>query len=247
MQPGVFLTAEWRHLAMLNYAVDPEALRPLTPAGTELDAWQGRTFVSLVAFMFLRTRLLGIPVPFHCNFEEVNLRFYVRRKDPAVGHGQWRRGVVFIKEIVPRLAVALVARVVYNENYSAMPMRHALELENGRVKPGGSARYGWRWRGRWNELSVVARGTPEPPPAGSEAEFITEHYWGYTAQRGGGCAEYAVEHPPWRVCQAGQSMLDCDAEALYGRQWGKFLSGEPTSAFLAEGSPVAVRRGVRIA
>src|SRR5262245_60741200 len=120
-----FLTAEWRHLVMLNYEIDPAALRARVPAGTELDSWNGKTFVSLVGFRVLRTRVLGVPVLFHRSsigkgisrtswgsFEEVNLRFYVRRRAPE----GWRRGVVFVKEIVPKAAVAAVARWVYNEN-----------------------------------------------------------------------------------------------------------------------------------
>ncbi|HTO08358.1 MAG TPA: DUF2071 domain-containing protein, partial [Myxococcota bacterium] len=118
----VFLTAEWRDLAMLNYEIDPAVLEPRVPAGTELDAWSGRTFVSVVGFRFLRTRVLGVPVPYHVDFDEVNLRFYVRRKSGA----DWRRGVVFVKEIVPRRAIALVARVAYAENYVAHPMRHSI-------------------------------------------------------------------------------------------------------------------------
>ena len=91
MDPRPFLTARWRYLAMLNYEVPPEALAPLVPAGTELDSWQGKTFVSVVGFLFLDTRVLGIAIPGHRDFEEVNLRFYVRRK--AAGRLAARRGL----------------------------------------------------------------------------------------------------------------------------------------------------------
>ncbi len=40
-----FLKAEWRHLAMLNYAVDPALLAPHLPAGCELDFFGGQTFL----------------------------------------------------------------------------------------------------------------------------------------------------------------------------------------------------------
>src|SRR3954468_20670393 len=122
--PRIFLAAEWRYLAMLNYQVDPAILHPHLPRGTELDIWNGRHYISLVGFRFLNTRVLGVPIPFHRNFEEVNLRFYVRRKGPE----GWRRGVVFIAEIVPRFAIAAVARLFYNENYVALPTRHKLDL-----------------------------------------------------------------------------------------------------------------------
>lgn len=241
-QSRVFLTAEWKYLAMLNYEIEPAVLRPLVPVGTELDTWGGKTFVSVVGFLFLKTKVLGLPIPFHRNFEEVNLRFYVRR-NAADG---WRRGVVFVKEIVPRFAIATVARVVYNENYAAMPMQHAIDFEDGTLKSNGAVQYIWRYRGEWNSLRVKTVGAAQPLVAGSEEEFITEHYWGYAAQRDAGCAEYQVEHPPWRVWQAEESELRCNVAALYGAQYADALSGKASSAFVADGSPILVRKGVRL-
>lgn len=219
---------------MLNYEVDPAILLPRVPRGTELDQWQGRTLVSMVGFLFLRTCVLDIAVPFHQDFEELNLRFYVRRN----ANGEWRRGVVFVKEIVPRRAVATVARVLYNENYVAMPMRHAVSAD--------TVEYGWRAAGRWNSIRAERRGEPSPLVAGSEEEFITEHYWGYAKQRDGGTVEYQVEHPPWRVWQALDPRLDCDVAALYGNEFEPALRAKPASAFIADGSPVTVRRGQRL-
>ena len=238
-QAGRFLSAEWRTLVMLNWEVDPDLLRPLVPRGTELDAWQGKTFVSAVGFLFLDTRLFGIPMPFHRNFEEVNLRFYVGREGPE----GWRRGVCFVREIVPRLAIATIARWVYNEAYVAYPMRHGGNV----AANGGSAEYGWRRGGRWESLRATFSGAPNPLEAGSVEEFITEHYWGYTAQRDGGTIEYRVEHPSWRVWRANEAALDADVAALYGPQFAAPLATPPSSAFVADGSPVVVRRAVRIA
>jgi len=246
METGIFLTAEWRWLAMINYEIDPAILRPRVPHGTELDSWQGHTFVSVVGFLFLNTRVLGLPVPFHRNFEEVNLRFYVRRKGPE----GWRRGVVFIKEIVPRRAIATVAQVVYNENYEAMPMRHRLETESAarevKLRQNGAVEYAWRRGGRWNSLNVRAKDEARTLVPGSEEEFITEHYWGYAAQGQGGTVEYKVEHPPWRVWQTSEAEFECDVERVYGPQFISALCARPSSAFIAEGSPVIVRRGVKI-
>jgi uncharacterized protein YqjF (DUF2071 family) len=240
---GRFLSAEWRDLIMLNYELDPARLAPFVPAGTELDEWEGKTFVSMVGFMFLRTRVLGLALPFHVNFEEVNLRFYVRREGPE----GWRRGVVFLKEIVPRAMIAWVARAVYNERYVALPMRHQIKRVDDEIE----VEYGWRTSGpaaRWNTMKVAARGAPQDMVDGSEAQFIAEHYWGYAAQRDGRCVEYRVEHPPWRVWTAERAALSCDAAALYGPAFADILDGgqAPSSAFLAEGSEVIVRRGARV-
>jgi uncharacterized protein YqjF (DUF2071 family) len=233
-QPREFLTARWQWLAMLNYEVEPATLLPFVPAGTELDSFDGITYASMVGFLFLDTRVLGYPVPFHRDFEEVNLRFYVRRK-AADG---WRRGVVFIKEIVPRRAIATIARVVYEENYVRLPMRHRLD--------GPMVRYEWRLRDRWNSLQVRAQGEPSLPAPGSTEAFITEHYWGYTARRRGPSLEYRVEHAPWRVWQVADASLTCDAGVLYGPAFAEVLSRPPWSAFLAEGSPVTVCQATKI-
>ena len=238
---GKFLTAEWRHLAMLNYEIDPAYLLSFVPDGTELDSWNGKTFISVVGFLFVNTKMRGVAIPFHTDFEEVNLRFYVRR----LGDEGWRRGVVFIKEIVPKPAIAAVARLVYNENYIALPMRHVITAASF-SPPALGVEYSWRFKNRWNCLQVKTKGSLQPIAAGSEEEFITEHYWGYARQKDGGCMEYQVEHPPWRVWQVSDCVLDCDAAGLYGETFAESLQGTPSSAFLAEGSPVVVRQGVKL-
>ena len=226
---------------MLNYRIDPGVLQPWIPAGTDLDSFHDRTYVSVVGFHFLNTRVRGVAIPFHRHFEEVNLRFYVRRRGPE----GWRRGVVFIRELVPRLAIALVARTVYNEPYAAVPMTHRWD-NSPAPNQHSTAAYGWKWRGTWNEMTVGVRGEPLPMVPGSEAEFIAEHYWGYTAQRDGSTLEYQVEHPPWRVWPAEEATLTGDMAGCYGEKLGRFLAGPPASAFLAEGSAVQVFGGVRI-
>jgi len=242
MESKKFLSAEWRFLAMINYEIDPAILLPLVPQGTELDTWQGKTFISEVGFLFLNTRLLGAPIPFHRNFEEINLRFYVRRK----AEDGWRRGVVFVKEIVPRWAIATVARIFYNENYVARRMWHGTDLMGISFTKSGIVEYGWMERSARNYFRVKTIGEPHPLATGSEEEFITEHYWGYAAQRDGGTVEYRVEHPPWRVWQVSEAEFDCDIENVYGKHFSHILNANPSSAFVAEGSPIIVRRGVRL-
>jgi uncharacterized protein YqjF (DUF2071 family) len=237
-----FLAAEWRHLAMLNYEVEPALLQARVPQGIELDFWDNRTFVSLVGFRFLDTRIVGLPVPFHVNFEEINLRFYVRRK----AEEGWRRGVVFVKEIVPRTAIALTARRLYNENYVALPTSHS--IRHGPDNEIEAARYSWHFQGRENSIEVVTSGPACDMADGSEAEFIAQHYWGYAVQRGGGTVEYSVEHSEWRrIWHCSSGRFEGDAAAMYGPEFADCLSGAPSSVFLADGSAVRVHRGRRIA
>jgi uncharacterized protein YqjF (DUF2071 family) len=235
----VFLSAEWRDLVMLNYEVDPRLLSPYVPPGTELDSFRGKTFVSLVGFRFLRTKLLGfLTIPFHSNFDEVNLRFYVRRQEGATV----RRGVVFLREIVPRRAIANVARLVYGEHYTRHPMRHSIDREGACY----AAKYEWQFDGRWCHLFARATGIPGTPLEGSLEQFITKHFWGYSRKRDGVCFEYYVAHEPWRVWMANSAGFEGDGDTLYGSGFGRVLAREPDSAFLADGSSVQVFLGGRI-
>jgi len=237
-----FLTASWRHLAMLNYDIAPEVLRPFVPAGTELDDWQGRTFASLVGFRFLDTRVLGVAIPFHRDFDEVNLRFYVRCK-AADG---WRRAVVFVKEIVPRPMIAWTARALYGENYVTARMSHHIDVDDGTSARPRAVSYSWWLHGRKNRIDLGVDGEPREAAPGSVEEFITEHYWGYARRRGGHTTEYRVEHPRWKVCSAATARLDCDVAGVYGSRFAPFLSVPPASAFLADGSEVTVFKGRRL-
>jgi len=236
--PSPFLTAEWRWLAMLNYEIDPAVLQPFVPAGVELDDFDGRTYVSMVGFHFRYAKVRGMAFPWHEHFEEVNLRFYVRRN----AGGETRRGVVFIKELVPRWAIAWTARRFYNENYISVPMSHRIHKYGLQRR----ATYEWTLGGQQNYLEARAECEPCEPADGSLEAFITEHYWGYVKQRDGGTLEYQVEHPRWRVWTAQEADFHCDVARLYGGEFAPFLTHTPASAFIADGSPVSVYPGVRI-
>jgi uncharacterized protein YqjF (DUF2071 family) len=220
---------------MLNYAVEPSMLRPLVPSGTELDSWQGITFVSLVGFLFANTRILGLPIPRHRTFEEVNLRFYVRRRV----EGEERRAVTFIRELVPRSMIARVARLVYNEPYLALPMRHRFGAPSMDGVP-EAVEYGWQLSSGWAGVSVQSTGAGRSAEVGSQEEFITEHYWGYTKQRDGSTVEYRVAHPAWRVWSVRNPRVTGDMSQLYGEEFARVLNAPPASAFLADGSAVTV-------
>lgn len=224
---------------MANYAVDPAILKNYVPHLTELDYFDGKCYVSLVGFMFLDTKVLGLSIPFHRNFEEFNLRFYVRH----FAEGEWKRGAVFIKEIVPKPAITWVANTFYGEHYVTLPMRH----ETTMLADGSKAiEYGWRLAGNWNYLKVKTQPTAKPLQPGSEEEFITEHYWGYTKLGNEKTSEYQVEHPRWEVRKVSDTEINIDAVKLYGEPFGEVLSRVPDSVFVADGSEVLVRRGRKI-
>jgi uncharacterized protein YqjF (DUF2071 family) len=235
------LAAEWRDLVMLNFEVDSRVLAPHVPAGTELDRWHDAAFMSIVGFQFLQARLFGVPVPFHSGFPEVNLRFYVRRRT-ADG---WRRGVVFLHEIVPKRAVACVARA-FGENFRRLPMRSRIDRN-----PNGASllcvEYSWQLTGRPQLLALEPReDAPQPSEPGSLDEFIVEHYWAYTALPRGRTREHFVVHPPWWIAPATNVAFDADVREFYGPQFAHFLRRRPISAFWANGSEVRVYRAAML-
>jgi uncharacterized protein YqjF (DUF2071 family) len=232
--PNTFLTAEWRKLAMANYSIDEKLLLKYLPKKTELDLWQGRCYVSLIGFMFMETRLMGFKIPFHVNFEEVNLRFYVRYLDGQ----EWKRGVVFIKEIVPKPGLSFIANTLYNEHYETMPMRHSWEQEDGKLY----VSYEWK-KNAWNSFSITTKDRPSPIVSGSEEEFITEHYWGYTESFPGKTSEYGVQHPRWEVYKTLDYSVNVDFQDVYGAEFAFLQQEKPVSVFLAEGSEVSVKQG----
>lgn len=226
-----FLKAEWRKLAMANYVVDPEILKPYLPPKTELDTWNDRNYVSLVGFMFLNTAIKGIRVPLHTNFEEVNLRFYVKYSEGDTV----KRGVVFIKEIVPKPMLSFVANTIYKENYETMPMSHSWIFSSE------VANVEYRWKKKdWNIFGVSTEKKPVPIQSGSEEEFITEHYWGYTKVEANRSLEYEVAHPKWDVYPMRTYKIDVDFGNVYGPAFGFLSNQKPVSVFLAEGSEIAV-------
>ena len=233
----IFLSAAWRRLLLLNYRIEPEALQPFLPPHTELDLWNDICYVSLVGFMFQNTRVKGLKIPFHVNFEEINLRFYVRRRDPE--SGDWRRGVVFIREIVPKPAIAWVANTLYRERYVTRRMWHRWA-----ESPSGlEVEYAWREAGHWQAFGVQAGIDAQDLKAGSEAEFITEHYWGYAAWDRQSSMEYQVEHPRWQVYPVHSWHCSVDFSLVYGPAFAALNTAVPLSVFLAEGSDVVIRKG----
>jgi uncharacterized protein YqjF (DUF2071 family) len=226
----LFLTAEWRKLAMVNYLVDPGRLQKYVPQKTELDSWNGQYYVSLVAFMFQNTTVKGCRIPYHINFEEVNLRFYVKYKD---GH-EWKRGVVFIREYVPLPMVTLVANSLYEEHYQTVPMQHRWVVQ----QEGVAVRYSWK-RKEWHSLMVEAENNPALIQAGSEEEFITQHFWGYS-QKKRATSEYHVQHELWQAYPVRQFEIDVNFSMCYGDEFAYLNDIKPHSVYLVEGSPVKV-------
>ncbi|WP_343688724.1 DUF2071 domain-containing protein [Chitinophaga sp.] len=227
-----FLSAEWRNLLMINFQADPAVLQRYLPYRTELDTWNDTHYVSLVGFMFKNTRVRGLSIPFHRHFEEVNLRFYVRYK----AGNEWKRGVVFIKELVPKYAITFVANTIYKEKYATHPMRHRWEITAEEM----DVSYEWKVGRHWNHLTAKVDKAPQAIAADSEAAFITDHYWGYTHMGVDKTGEYQVTHPQWRIHRMIGYSYHVDTAALYGEAFVPTLSQQPISALLAEGSAITV-------
>lgn len=238
MNRKVFLTGEWNDLLMANYKVTPEILTEFLPYKTELDYFEGDCYVSLVAFVFNNVRIKGFKIPFHVNFPEVNLRFYVRYRSGET----WKRGVVFVRELVPRAAIALVANTLYKERYASAPMRltHELSAEQNKI------RHRWKWKGKWNSFAASSLRSTIPIDNRSQEDFITDHYWGYSSVGEKTTNEYAVEHPRWELHPLIDSKIDCDFGSLYGSKFEELNGRKPDSVFHAAGSAVLIREKVVI-
>ncbi|MEO6252170.1 MAG: DUF2071 domain-containing protein [Ferruginibacter sp.] len=236
--PSPFLTAAWERLIMANYIVDASLLTPYLPHKTALDIFNGKIYVSLVGFMFMNTRIMGLKIPFHINFEEVNLRFYVKHND----NGEWKRGTVFIKEIVPKPAISFVANTLYHEQYATKRMKNRI-TESGNEM---TVSYHWKHAGNWNRIEATVDKTAQPMAPGSGEEFIAEHYWGYSKYNDTTTFEYQVQHPAWKIYPVKNYLIACDFRALYGETFSELTTAKPDSVFVAEGSDIAVLKKRRL-
>jgi uncharacterized protein YqjF (DUF2071 family) len=233
-----FLTAEWRKLIIANYLIDKDVLKKYLPYKTELDLWEGDCYVSLVGFLFQNTKVLGIKVPMHINFEEVNLRFYVKYND----NKKWKRGVVFIKELVPRPALSFIANTIYKEHYYTVPMSHSFLNRDRKLE----VEYTWKYNTIEQRLKVTASDTLTNIPEKSKMEFITEHYWGYTKINENKTFEYEVTHPRWQAYEVLDHEIIVDFELVYGKDFGFMNALSPASIMLAEGSLITVKNKRRV-
>lgn len=228
-----FLKAKWKNLALFNYEMDAKILEKYLPNGTDIDLWNNKCYVSLVGFMFQNTKVLGIKIPFHVDFEEVNLRFYVKRFE----NGEWKRGVVFIKEIVPKKAITFIANTLYHEHYETHKMRHGI-IENERTN---TFIYQWENDKKWNSIQVETKKNPVKIAIDSEAEFITEHYFGYTKIDKEITFEYEVQHPRWEQLEVLNYSVAVDFKKTYGKDFEFLQNANPISVFLATGSDITVK------
>jgi len=228
----VFLKAKWENIIMANYEIDPELLLPFLPKGVSLDLYNGKAYVSLVGFMFKNTKLFNVPIPFFGSFEEINLRFYVVRKEGNMS----KRGVVFINETIPYQTVAWIANKLYKEHYTAVPTKHQLNT-NGESK---QIKFEWLLQKKWNSIAVQYESKTEPMKTGSLEKFIYEHYYGYTKINGLQTEEYQLRHPSWKIHKTTDYKIDCDFENMYGKSFSILNQTQPTEVFIAEGSDVSI-------
>jgi len=221
---------------MANYKVPADILHKYLPYKTEIDLWNDICYVSLVGFMFLNVKVKGVRIPLHTDFEEVNLRFYVRHRDEKTN--EWKRGVVFIKEIVPKPAIVFVANTIYKENYETMKMEHEWRIYDNKL----GISYSWK-KEDWYNIKVISESSDKSIQPGSEEEFITEHYWGYTKIGDKKTSEYGVEHPRWNQYAVLNYEINADFGKLYGSEFSFLSKEKPVSVILAEGSEIKVKEG----
>lgn len=223
----LFLQAKWENLCLFTYSVPPEILSPYVPAGLEADTLNGRAFVSLVAFDFHDTKVKGIKFPFHVNFPEINLRFYVKNKV--------RRGVVFICELVPRYFIALFANMLYNENYKTIKMKSNV-VSNDEM----TVIHNLSIDGHNYSMNIKADNKPYTPSEETPEHFFKEHEWGFGKSKSGDTLVYRVEHPEWEIFPVKSYELDFNFGLVYGNKWSFLNKEKPVNIMLARGSEIKV-------
>jgi uncharacterized protein len=229
---ATFLKANWENIIMANYALAPEVLQPFLPRGVELDLYNGKAYVSLVGFMFKDTTIFKIPIPYFGTFEEINLRFYVKRKDGDIE----KRGVVFINETIPYKIVAWMANKLYKEHYTTIPTKHSIKINDDNKQ----IEYYWKINKVWNSIVVNATTENTEMQKDSFEEYIFEHYFGYTKIDEANTEEYTISHPSWKINSITNYKINCDFEAMYGKPFAQLSDKKPDSIFIAEGSSVSV-------
>lgn len=227
-----FMKAEWNDLLFINYEINPAVLEKYIPKGTEIDLWKGKCYISLIGFMFENVNVMGMKIPYHVNFEEVNLRFYVRRLEDGI----WKRGVVFVKEIVPKHAITFVANTLYNEQYQTLPMRHERTIIDNQL----NFKYEWKKNNSWNSIAVQTDNELLPIDEHSEAEFVSEHYYGYSISPRKKTVEYEVKHPRWQQYRVIDYSINVDFKTVYGDEFSFLQTLKPTSCFVAKGSKISI-------
>lgn len=229
-QTKPFLTAYWHNLINITYAISPTLLTSYLPKGVTLATKDGKAFVSLVAFSFEETKVKGIKIPFHVNFPEINLRFYVNYKGKVA--------VCFINEFVPKQCIALVANKLYNEPYIAYPMKVSTEVNEKQQELTISHQI--TKRKQVHRLKAIVSTQSYTPESNTIAHYFKEHDLGLGIDKKGRTLYYRVEHPIWAIYPIKEYIVQMDFEQLYGKPWGILNTLEPLHILVAKGSKIAV-------
>lgn len=228
-----FLMANWQKLLFVNYKVNKELLLPYLPTGLELDDYDNTYYLSFVAMRFDNTRVLGISFPFHKRFEEVNLRFYVKRK---LSDGSYKKGVVFISEIVPKRVITMIARMLYNESYQTLAMSHQW-LDTKKFQ---DISYSLHKNNQTHTITVTTDNTNIDIKPQGHQDFIIERYFGYTKNKQDKTIEYEVRHKPWQTQGIINHKIDINFEDVYGEKFSFLNNLKPDSIYFTEGSRTSV-------
>lgn len=221
------MTAYWTNLLTATYEADRSLLNEFLPAGTELNTWNGKYLMSIVAFIFSKPRVLNIPAPVYRSFEEINLRFYVRRKE----NNNWKKGVVFIREIAPARLIGLSAKWLYKENFISLPLKHEFHTNDDLQY----INYACKVKNKWGQLNITCAAKEFDPEPGCIEGFIRDHYWGYTKNKNDRTAEFSIEHSSWKIYPATHFALNMNIGEIYGPGFTDYFDQKPVSVFLMDG------------
>lgn len=183
--------ADWTEMVFIHYAVDPFVLRRAVPPDLKIDLYDGRAYVSLVAFTQRRLRfwrggrfaaLLTAPLATH---EFLNLRTYV--------HADGQRAIFFLSEWIPNRLAVLIGPRAYGLPYRLARVKYRDDFDRASVAGHVSTALGreFRFRGRYERMCPAVAAEPK-----TLAYFLLERYAAFTF-RNGILRRFEIDHEPW--------------------------------------------------
>lgn len=218
----------------MNYIISPEILENYLPAYTIIDYFKGNCFTSLVGFPFRNVEIAGMKIPFYTDFEEINLRFYVKRFDGTT----WRKGTVFISEIANKSALKFLANSFLHEKYQTLETRQEIKENSELIE----TKYSWRTWMNWQFLNLISEKPSESVAEGTEAHFIMDRSSGYQKYDTATTNEYGISHPKWNIYPIRSFDINVDFEESFDSNFPVLNETLPHSVILARGSSVAVKQ-----
>jgi uncharacterized protein len=227
--------ATWRDVLMIHFEVDAEAVQRDVPF--ELDLWNGRVFVSLVAFTMrdMRPRfggkwtaLLFRPIATH---HFLNVRTYVRHGDEC--------GIHFMAEWLTNRLAVMLGPATFGLPYRHGRISYQTDLSHAHFSghvADARTNHALAFEATTEPCALASGTAPDaghfqPCPAGSLDEWLMERYTAFNSANGNR-RFFRVWHPPWPQCPAQARIAE---NSLLTKNWPWFKQARTVGANFSPG------------